>query len=566
MSCSRIDGLLSKTFTFSLTNEPPWRLVLVLAAWLSTAGNWALWTELIHLNAMEGFRGWGFAAAFALMIAAATVALLTLAAWPRVLRVWCSVWVLVAAFSAHYMATYHVVIDTSMIVNVFQTDAREVRDLLSLRMLFTVLLIAGPALWWIWRKPVAFGPWLVQLGRNALMVAVSLVVVVAAVWLVFQDFSSTMRNHKHVRFLINPLNSAFALVDMAWLQGKQRPAGLQAIGQDAKLGASYVAPDKPLLLVLVLGETARAKNFALNGYERATTPELSALLSKSELVNFPQVQSCGTSTAESLPCMFAHLGRSAYADRPANYENLLDVLQRAGLAVFWLDNQSGCKGLCDRVPSANTSESGHPQWCEGGECLDEVMLDKLDERLAALPAERRAKGVVLVMHQMGSHGPAYFKRSPAGLKPFSPECRSINLQDCARQDVVNAYDNSVVYTDHFLGQTIAWLNQRQNRASAAMLYVADHGESLGENNLYLHGLPYAMAPEDQKHVPMVLWMSQGFQKRTGLSVRCLDRQAREPLSHDNLFHSMLGLADVSSAEYRQDKDFSAACRTSLSTR
>jgi lipid A ethanolaminephosphotransferase len=107
---------------------------------------------------------------------------------------------------------------------------------------------------------------------------------------------------------------------------------------------------KPPLLLLVLGETARSGNFSLNGYGRPTNP----LLAKEDVASQRNAWSCGTSTAASLPCMFSNFGREAYDSRPANYEGLLDVLQRAGLAVLWIDNQSGCKGACDRMPNVNT--------------------------------------------------------------------------------------------------------------------------------------------------------------------------------------------------------------------
>ncbi|UUZ71078.1 sulfatase-like hydrolase/transferase [Polaromonas sp. P1(28)-8] len=178
--------------------------------------------------------------------------------------------------------------------------------------------------------------------------------------------------------------------------------------------------------------------------------------------------------------MFSNFGREAYDSRPANYEGLLDVLQHSGLAVVWIDNQSGCKGVCDRVASVDTTSLKVPGLCDGGECFDEVMLQNMEERIAALPAERRARGVVVVMHQIGGHGPAYYQRSPPAFKKFLPECINNALQSCGRDELMNAYDNSVVYADHLLGSAIRWLKTQEAHNSPAMLYVADHGESLGE--------------------------------------------------------------------------------------
>jgi len=260
--------------------------------------------------------------------------------------------------------------------------------------------------------------------------------------------------------------------------------------------------------------------------------------------------------------MFSHMGKSDYEASPQRFENLLDVLQRAGLAVLWLDNQSGCKGLCDRIPNVVTRTLEEPGLCADGECFDEIMLKGLDERLAALDPVRRARGVVVVMHQMGSHGPAYFRRTPAAFKKFMPECATNVLQDCPGEQLVNAFDNTLVYTDHFLASAVKWLDQKSqaSQADTALVYLSDHGESLGENNLYLHGLPYALAPDFQTHVPMVTWLSGGMQKRAGVRQDCLNQNADKPLTHDNLFHAMLGLLDVQTQLYKSGMDWFAACR------
>jgi lipid A ethanolaminephosphotransferase len=245
--------------------------------------------------------------------------------------------------------------------------------------------------------------------------------------------------------------------------------------------------------------------------------------------------------------MFSALGRDAYGARDHDQENLLDLVQRAGMAVLWIDNQAGCKGLCDRVPHVDT--------CTGDDCLDETMLSGLDARIAALPEGARARGVLLVLHQMGSHGPAYFKRSPPDRKPFLPECTTNVLQQCDRAALINGYDNSIAYTDHVLAQTIAWLQRQRSQYETTLLYVSDHGESLGENNLYLHGLPYAVAPVEQKHVPMILWPADGP------NAGCLRERLAVPLSHDNLFHTALGVLGIAAREYRAGLDALEPCRS-----
>lgn len=542
----------------------PVHAVWLIALWLAGPGNLPLWQRIFALDDTLAHR-LTLLAGLGLVVAAASAALLSLVAWPRVFRPAATLLVLVAAFNTHFMWQYGVVMDPTMLANVAHTDAREVRDLLSLRLLGTVLLVAGPPLWWLWRRPIAARPWWSQTGRNVAGVALGLLLVVGAGLASYQSLASLMRNHKDLRYMINPLNSVYAASRVAADQLPQQVRALTPVGEDAALGASYAAQQRPPLLMLVIGETARAQDWGLSGYARDTTPELRRWQQQGDLVNFAQVRSCGTNTHVSLPCIFSPLTREQGGDHTPTQENLLDVLQRAGLAVLWLDNQSGCKGVCDRVPNASTRELQLPGLCEGGECFDEAMLSGLDERIAALDPVRRARGVVLVLHQMGSHGPAYSKRTPADRKPFMTECTSNTLSDCVPAQLVNAYDNTIAYTDHFLGQSLQWLQQRAHsrQYDTGLIYLSDHGESLGENGLYLHGVPYAFAPEQQTHVPMVAWLSPALQQRSGVRQDCLRQHAAEALSHDHFFHTVLGLMDVTTREREPTLDAMTPCNARL---
>lgn len=531
-----------------------------LALWLAGPANLPLWQRLWTLAESPGHR-LAFLGSLGLAVLGLTAALLFLLALPRLFRPLASLLVVTAAVSSHYMWQYHVVIDASMLANVANTDAHEVRDLLSWSLVLTLLLLAGPPLWWLWRRPLATGPWPRRLVRNGLGALMALVLAVAAVLLGFQGLAGLMRNHKELRYMINPLNAVYASGKLLTDHSAGLGRSLAPLGQDATLGASYAGQARPPLLVLVVGETARAQNWGLNGYTRNTTPDLAGWQARDGLVNFSLVASCGTNTQVSVPCMFSHLGRDQGGAKPPVDENLLDVLQRAGLAVLWLDNQSGCKGVCQRVPNASVRQDPDPTLCADGWCFDDVLLKGLDRRIEALDPARRARGVVVVMHQAGSHGPAYHDRSPESFKPFHPECTDSSLSNCDPEHLVNAYDNSIAYTDRFLGHALTWLKSQaqSGRYDTGLIYVSDHGESLGENGLYLHGLPYALAPSQQTHVPMVSWLSPGLQQRSGTSVACLRRRAGQPLSHDNLFHSVLGVMDVQTTVRDRALDLFAPC-------
>ena len=539
----------------------PFTLAVLAGMWIAALPNWPLWQALLALPETQSARGALFVVGFGVMVAALTALLLTFFAWRVTIKPAIAILLLAAALGAHFMGSYGVVIDTTMMTNVVQTDPREVRDLLSPRMLFSVLLLTGLPLLLLWRAPVRGLGFVRQAGRNLLGLVLLIALLAALLFALFADLSATMRNHRTMRYLINPVNSLYALVDLG-MQSQAKPSGPPlAIGADARI-LPRAAGAKPPLLVLVVGETARADHFALNGYARPTNPELATL----DLTSFRNVMSCGTNTAASLPCMFSALGKKGFESRERDQENLLDLVQRAGMAVLWLDNQAGCKGLCDRVPNAYAHDAIPgapalpPALCDGEDCLDAALLHGLDTRLAALPAAARERGVLIVLHQMGSHGPAYFKRSPPGRKPFQPECTTNVLQQCESQALINAYDNSIAYTDHVLAQTIAWLRQQASGFEPTMLYLSDHGESLGENNLYLHGLPYAVAPVEQKHVPMLLWLGTPPSAQLDAQRACLAGQREAALTHDNLFHSALGLLGIRAAEYKPGLDAFAACR------
>ena len=546
--------------TFLPSPRGPLTLAWVAALWIGTVCNWPLWQRMAALPDLQNPQGLIFIAVFAGIVTGLSGALLSLLAWRATIKPVLTLVLISAAALAYFMGSYGAVIDPTMVVNIVQTDSREALDLLNGWLALTLLLLAGLPLLWVWRqKPLAALRWAPRLGLNLLGFVLGLGLTAGLVFSNFAELASSMRNEPQLRYMINPLNLYWS-AGVVLAEANAAPAGPpEVIGADAHLTARPVGV-KPPLLLLVVGETARASNFSLNGYARPTNPALAKL----PVLNFANVASCGTSTAASLPCMFSPLGREAFGGLKGQQENLLDVLQRAGLAVLWLDNQSGCKGLCDRIPSSSTTQAAAGAQplpaglCDAsGECQDDALLTGLDRRLAALDPARVARGVVLVMHQMGSHGPAYYKRSPPELKLFQPECTSNALQQCPREQVVNAYDNTIVTTDRLLARSIAWLKGHSRRFDPQLFYVSDHGESLGENNIYLHGMPYAVAPRDQKHVPMLLWLGDA----PALEQACLRSKREQPLSHDNLFHTVLGMMGVQTTLYRAEWDFIASCRS-----
>ncbi|WP_410010729.1 phosphoethanolamine transferase [Variovorax sp. PAMC26660] len=534
-------------------------VILWLSLYLVLTTNWPLWNELARIGGAPSTY-MPTVIAMSLLTLCGSVAILSFTAWSRWLKPLWFLVVVLAAVVQHYMLAYRVVMDPTMIANALQTDPNEARDLMSWRMAFNVLVVALPAGWALWRVRIAPQRIFSKLWRNVALLLLAVVVALVTVVSMNRQLAPLMRNNVHLRYMMNPIASLYSTGSVFIKPMFKHSGKLIPITAGTALGASYASQARPPLFVVVVGETARADHFALNGYARDTTPELA----KRGVLSYREVRSCGTNTLASVPCMFSPLGKQGYESRKDDYETLVDVLQAAGLAVFWLDNQAGCKGVCERIPNASAFANLDPATkkalCDGDECLDDVMLKGLDERIAALPAERRAKGIVLVMHQMGSHGPAYYKRSAPELKRFTPECKTNALAECGHAELMNVYDNSIAQTDHFLGLTIDWLKAQSKQYDPALLYVSDHGESLGEYGLFLHGVPYSFAPDAQKHVPMVTWFSEGMTERRKLSKSCMEAGLDAPLTHDNLYHTVLGVMDVTTPTYKPALDALASCR------
>ncbi len=577
------------TFKFARPTLSANLLLSLVAAYLVIFANARFWSIAFAAGADLGWRAAGVTAALAAALFSLTLLMLLPLGMRWVLKPGLVLVLLLSAGAAHFIGDFGAVIDRHALASVYETDAREAGEWLSLRMFGTLFLLGVlPALAVCWTK-VEWRSFLREtLSRAKLAVGAFLLLGLAA--LTFgKDVASLVRNHMELRHIANPfalLAAQLSYMDHA--RNDNRP--LQRIGTDAARGTALPAGRRPLVLTLVIGESARAASLDLNGYERDTDVSLHPL----PIVNFANVQSCGTNTATSVPCMFSGLGRKTYDDSVAKRrENLLDVLMRGGYDVIWLDNNTGSKGLAKRAKETHVGDIADPSACGAEGCYDEALLIELRKRL---PTVRR--DTVIVVHLLGSHGPAYYTRYPERFAAFRPECRTNELQRCSDLQIRNTYDNTILYTSYILSGVIGALGEHRvppadapvacfarrghsatptlgecpappaaKRAEAAvqapfdaaMLYVSDHGESLGEHGLYLHGAPYAIAPSEQTHVPMVFWTSDAFAARRKLDTDCLRRRADAELSHDHFFHSVLGLADVSTRERRAELDLFAPC-------
>lgn len=527
-------------------------LTALVSLWCLLLLNVPLWSHLSTIRPVHNAQDAAFLASFFLLAGLVTHLFLTPLTLIRPLAKPLLALVLVLAASASYFVdVYGVLIDKVMIRNVLETDATESVELFTGRMLLQVGVFGILPALLLLSMPVTLKSWRSELRDRgiALMLTIAGVGVVAGFF--YQDHASLLRNHRELRHMLVPVNFIAGLG--SHVGDKFQPTlPYTRVGMDAKRVVS-AANQKPVLVVFVLGETARAANFSLGGYPRPTNPALSRV---KDLIYFPEVTSCGTSTAISVPCLFSDMGRAGFdAEEARARDNLIDIALRAGLEVQWYGNNTDCKGVCRSVPERRVDRAQHPQACiEDRPCLDGALFDDFFRSLSDIRRDR-----FTVIHTLGSHGPGYHLRYPAEFEQFKPACREVDFEKCSTEEIINAYDNTLLYDDHLLAKTIDQLTAISDRVDVAMLYVSDHGESLGENGLFLHALPYAIAPETQTHVPMIFWASPGFVQRVAVEPNCARERSRATVSHDHIFHTLLDLLEIQSVAKRRELTIFADC-------
>lgn len=447
-----------------------------------------------------------------------------------------------STMAAYMMDSFGIAIDDVMLLNVVKTDAKESLDLMTWRLgIYLLLLFVLPSLV-VFFTQIEYKDTKTQLLSRFKGVALSLLAIILVVAPMGKFYASFFRTQKPIRYYTNPTYYLYSMGKFSTSFVKNPQKELEALGRDSIIPEGD--PDRELI-ILVVGETARRDHFSLNGYEKETNP----LLKKENVVSFTNVTSCGTSTAVSVPCMFSHFGRRDFSvDKGIGTENLLDVLSHTkAVNILWRDNNSDSKGVAKRIKYEDYKSSSTNTICDP-ECRDVGMLVGLQEYIDKV----KEQDVLIILHQMGNHGPAYYKRYPKEFEVFTPVCKTNELSKCTNEEISNAYDNAILYTDFFLSKVIELLKANSHNFNTGMLYISDHGESLGENGVYLHSMPYMIAPKAQIEVPMIMWFGGHMARETNYVG--LRRLTNEPYSHDNIFHTILGMMEVRSSAYVPELD------------
>lgn len=433
---------------------------------------------------------------------------------------------LINSVALYYMISYQVVLDKAMMGNIFNTRSSEALELWTPTLLIYILFLAvvpGALITKVRARPL-----------NKLRIALNFFLILAlSLLFLYLNSPSWLWVDKYSRLLGGKtlpwsyiINSVRHYSDTLGSDQDQIP-----------LPAGTFADEEKRVVALIIGEAARASNFSLYGYVRNTNPRLQS----DDISVFERTTSCSTYTTASIACILSHDVNAS------GYEPLPSYLTRIGADVIWRTNNWGEPPI---VVSKYQTGSELRRNCHGDGCeFDEVLLTQLGHEIES--SDKRK--IFIVLHAKGSHGPSYYSRYPSGFEKFTPVCRSEDLGKCSAQELINAYDNTIMYTDHFLHRAIQELDKLN--IPAMLIYVSDHGESLGENGLYLHGAPLMFAPKYQTEIPFIIWRSQELKKSTG-SLGAGGKDGRRPgaFSHANIFHTIIGALGARTDVYKRELD------------
>lgn len=505
-------------------------LSIAVCAFLLALYNFTFWQSLLHTTTLLSLI------AISTFILIAMYAILMLVSFQYIYKPFLLLIIFVATISLYATEQYGFVITANAFHTLIESDVQEIKNLINLY-LFIVLfcLFVLPAIV-ILKLKIQYP----KIKTKLVHLTICLVLCSGNLLLFGKYYAYWLRNHRHIRYYLNPTLPVYSFTKFALQKlSAEIPRPIQLLDERPV----RINNPKPKLVVLVVGESDRAMNQYLNGYPRNTNPRLAQ---RKDVFSFTNVLSCGTETNVSIPCMFSPFTRKDYVAKKARYtENVLDLLQKAQVQVVWRDNDSGCKHVCDRVHTEDLNHASIKPYCDDVECLDEVLLHDLEKY-----THNDVRDKLIVLHKRGNHGPAYYKRYPKQFSKFSPVCNSNRLHTCSDAQLLNTYDNIILYTDYFLDKIIANLESLSEQYQTALLYVSDHGESLGEKGIYLHAMPYWLAPREQTHVPLIFWASQDF----AINQQLIAQRLHQEFSHDNLFHTLLGMFAVQTKAYVPELD------------
>ncbi|MEJ6398372.1 sulfatase-like hydrolase/transferase [Yoonia sp. 208BN28-4] len=462
---------------------------------------------------------------FLLLLAAVSVTLAKIVA---------TAFVITNAIALYFMRTYGIELDISMISNILGTNTRQSFDLWHWHIAVYFVVLGLLPVIAIWKARIRRPRWFASLAASVGVFAALLAFLFAT------SFTWLWYDAHGTRLGARILPWSYVVNTGRYYNKKAKSNREQELLPDATFtGAAPAGKD---IVVLILGEATRAANYDWYGYERDTTP----YTDDKDLAIFPYGDACSTNTIGSMACINTHEGREAGSR--TGYEPLVSYMTRHGVETIYRTNGAG-------EPPFNATSlmrgSEVVAECAGDDCpdpyLDGALNYKLGEALDASEADR----ILVTFHHTGSHGPRYSEKYPEAFEVFTPVCRTVQVAECDQQILVNAYDNTLVYNDYLMADLIDQLDRIDN-ANVVLIYVSDHGQSLGEGGMYLHGVPPAIAPAEQFEVPFFIWMNDAFKQSRGLTTDAIVTDVTYP--HDFPFHSVMGAFGMRSDIYKPEYD------------
>lgn len=422
---------------------------------------------------------------------------------------------IVNAIAVYFVNTYGVIIDESMVGNVLNTNYAESAGFFSIKLLLYIILLGVvPGIIIIKAKIIN-----VTFKRFLAITSATLLFMLIVAFANSKNWLWVDKNSKTLGGLAMPWSYTVNL--SLFFVHKHQENEKEILLPDAT-----IKDNRKSVVVLVIGESARSENFSLYGYSKNTNP----FLSKTPGVFHFNATSCATYTTAGVKCILEHTNTGKL------YETLPNYLYRNGVEVVWRTTNWGEPPV--HIKNYLNKEALMKD-CKGDECeYDKVLLNNLKEQIAASTKSK----VLIILHTSTSHGPEYSKKYPPRFETFKPVCNSVELSKCSNTELVNAYDNTIVYTDYILYNVIEDLKQLKEYKSA-MIFVSDHGESLGEKNLFMHGLPLNLAPKEQYEIPFIVWTSDNSLKPL---------KTENSLLQSHVFHSVLNFLGVQSPVYNEE--------------
>ena len=418
---------------------------------------------------------------------------------------------IVSSIAVYFVNTYSVIIDESMIGNILNTNYEESSSFFSFKVILYVIFLGIIPSIYIAKVKITKVP----LKEFSITSSLTLVFIAVLVFVNASNWLWIDKNSKRLGGLAMP-----------WSYSVNTPLfyihKFKKNEKEILLPNAVIKDNEKSVVVLVIGESARRQNFSLYGYKKNTNP----LLSKTENVFHFNANSCATYTTAGVKCILEHKNSDDL------YEILPNYLYRNNVEVIWRTTNWGEPPV--HIKNYQNKEALKAD-CKGVECdYDEVLLRGLKEQIQASKKNK----ILIVLHTSTSHGPTYSKKYPPQFETFKPVCNSVELGKCSQNELLNAYDNTIVYTDYILHSVIEDLKELKEYKST-MIFVSDHGESLGEKNLYMHGVPISIAPKEQYEIPFIVWVSDHSKQL----------KPNETLTQNHVFHSVLKFLNVESPVY-----------------